>query len=128
MQLLFQSSSEGSADCLGVIPAQVQAIDADQVIVPHMGWNRNYFVTDKGKYYSEVADGFYGYFVHSFAAPIGPWTIAKCRHGQWFSSMVRQNNFWGIQFHPERSSRVGQQLLRAFLAEESSVSMQESSQ
>ncbi len=55
------------------------------------------------------------YFVHSYAAPVGPWTTATTDYGGEFSAMVRQRNFFGAQFHPERSSRAGSRLLAGFL-------------
>jgi glutamine amidotransferase len=59
--------------------------------------------------------GTHVYFVHSFFAPIGAWTQAVTDYGGDFSAVVRQRNFFGVQFHPERSSRAGQQLLANFL-------------
>lgn len=116
MQLLFQSSGEGGVDCLGIIPAKVRSLQPfDSLTIPHMGWNRNYFTDQRPPMFEEIGDGFYSYFVHSFAAPLGPWTVAQCRHGDLFSSIVSHRNFTGIQFHPERSSSVGEQLLECFV-------------
>ena len=121
MQLLFESSEEGDVDCLGIIPARISALPvAPGITIPHMGWNRNALVTAH-PLLADVDDGFYGYFVHSYAAPIGSWTLAQSHHGSEFSSMVCHNNFVGIQFHPERSAAVGQQLLSNFLRLQSEV-------
>ena len=106
MQLLFESSEEDNADLLGLIPARLERIPKKQGLrVPHMGWNairnvRPDTLTDK-------LDENWFYFVHSFAAPVGNWTLSISTHGQAFSAIVRQDNFYGAQFHPERSARAG---------------------
>ncbi len=123
MQLLFESSQEGSVACLGVIPAQVKVLPIRPGLsIPHTGWNQNRFMESADpSFFAGLPDDFYAYFVHSFAAPLGPWTVARCRHGVAFSSMVSQRNFTGIQFHPERSGPAGSQILKRFLESESSV-------
>jgi len=62
-----------------------------------------------------VSDGDYAYFVHSFAASVADATLAKSEYGSPFSAIVRQDNVWGCQFHPERSSKTGAQILKNFL-------------
>jgi len=116
MQLLFESSTEGNTPCLGVIPGTISLLPASVGIrVPHIGWNfTNQQMTDpltKG-----LPANPWFYFVHSFAAPLGKYTVASSTHGKAFSAIVRQNNFYGVQFHPERSSKYGAQLLQNFLA------------
>lgn len=114
MQLLFESSEEGDTACLGMIPARVTRFaDRAGLPVPHMGWNR-VRPTDACAW-PELGDAPYMYFVHSYAAPVGPWTIATTDYGGEFSAMVRVRNFYGAQFHPERSSRAGGRLLAQFL-------------
>ncbi len=121
MQLLFESSAEGDVPCLGIIPARIEALPVEAgLTIPHMGWNRNALVNQHA-ILSDIEDGFYAYFVHSYAAPMGPWTVARSRHGREFSSIVSHRNFVGIQFHPERSATVGQQLLSNFLRLQSEV-------
>ncbi len=118
MQLLFEESTEGNVACLGIIPSVVESIPGNAGLsVPHMGWNQNHWAKGQSeqRIISGIESGFYGYFVHSFAAPVGPWTLASCDHGVSFSSIVAWKNFFGIQFHPERSGRAGQQLLANFL-------------
>lgn len=115
MQLLFESSDEGDTRCLGLIPARVARFpDRDGYPVPHMGWNRVDLRTS-----SALMDGLgdrpHLYFVHSYAAPVGPWTVATSDYGGEFSAVVRHGNFHGAQFHPERSSRAGARLLQNFL-------------
>ena len=114
MQLLFDSSAEDEAKLLGLIPARLERLPTGQGLrVPHMGWNaiRN---THADPLTSRL-DGNWFYFVHSYAAPVGDWTLSTARHGQAFSAVVRRNNFYGAQFHPERSAKAGAGLLRAFL-------------
>ena len=114
MQLLFDSSEEDDAELLGMIPARLQRIPEQAGLrVPHMGWNA-IELTDTDPL-TQSLDRNWFYFVHSYAAPVGPWTLATSRHGIRFSAVVRQGNFYGAQFHPERSAGAGAQLLNAFL-------------
>lgn len=117
MQLLFETSAEDETVCLGVIPARVTALPAsDGLSIPHTGWNLNGWNRSLSHDLSQHVPGdFYGYFVHSYAAPPGPWTLATTHHGEAFSSIVAWRNFLGIQFHPERSGDAGQKLLAGFL-------------
>lgn len=113
MQLLFEASEEGDTTCLGIIPARIARFaDRAGLPVPHMGWNR---VHATGASWAGLEESPYMYFVHSYAAPVGPWTTATTDYGGEFSAMVRQRNFFGAQFHPERSSRAGSRLLAGFL-------------
>ena len=115
MQLLFTSSDEGNTPCLGIIEGQVQRlVPAPDLPVPHMGWN-----SLMNRRIDPLLDGFtdeaYVYFVHSFAASPGPTTLASTQYGTAIAAVVRQDNFWGAQFHPERSGRPGARLLDNFL-------------
>jgi glutamine amidotransferase len=115
MQLLFDASDEGGTACLGLIPARVRRFpDRDGLPVPHMGWNQLEF---EGTHplLRGIAPGEYVYFVHSYRADAGPWTVSTCDYGGPFSALVQHGNFYGAQFHPERSGRVGARLLANFL-------------
>jgi len=114
MQLLFESSEEDDADLLGLIPGRLERFrETEGLRVPHMGWNViRSLQTDE---FSSSLDGSWFYFVHSYAAPVGDWTLASSIHGQSFSAVVRRNNFYGAQFHPERSAAAGARLLQNFL-------------
>ncbi|MBE9548300.1 MAG: imidazole glycerol phosphate synthase subunit HisH [Proteobacteria bacterium] len=114
MQLLFESSEEDNAELLGIIPARLSRL-AEQpgLRVPHMGWN--VISRLKPDPFGDPVDGKWFYFVHSYAAPIGNWTLASSTHGQPFSALVRQENFYGAQFHPERSASAGAALLKNFM-------------
>ncbi|MBP7013455.1 MAG: imidazole glycerol phosphate synthase subunit HisH [Steroidobacteraceae bacterium] len=116
MQLLFAGSEEGATECLGIFPARVARFpDRQGFPVPHMGWNQ--LVPQPGSPLARgLGDDAYLYFVHSYAAPVGPWTDGVTDYGGAFSALVRHANFHGAQFHPERSSRAGQRLLANFLA------------
>jgi glutamine amidotransferase len=114
MQLLFEASEEDDASLLGLIPARLARLsEADRLRVPHMGWNA--LRTRAADPLTAGLDGKWFYFVHSYAAPTGDWTLATSHHGSTFSAVVRRNNFSGAQFHPERSAAAGARLLRNFL-------------
>ena len=116
MQLLFESSEEGDVSCLGMLPGRVRRFaDRDDLPVPHMGWNQLEF-SRPVPLLSDIAAGDYVYFVHSYAAPVTDATLAISSYGDAFSAIVQRGNVHGAQFHPERSARVGAQLLRNFLA------------
>jgi len=114
MQLLFESSEEDDATLLGIIPARLRRLpEGDGQRVPHMGWN--VVAAVRADPLSDPLDGKWFYFVHSYAAPLGEWTLATSRHGDEFSAVVRHGNFYGAQFHPERSAAAGALLLKGFL-------------
>ena len=114
MQLLFESSEEDQASLLGLIPARLTRLPRSaENRVPHMGWNR--LACLRPDALGDPLDGQWFYFVHSYAAPLGEWTLASCTHGRDFSAFVRRGNFYGAQFHPERSAAAGSRLLQAFL-------------
>ena len=115
MQLLFLKSEEGSAQCLGILPQTVRKLEPKQGRpVPHMGWNRLHIVRED-PLLEGVAEGEYLYFVHSYAAPVSHSTLATSDYGVPIAAVVRKENFWGTQFHPERSTRAGARILANFL-------------
>jgi imidazole glycerol-phosphate synthase subunit HisH len=115
MQLLYDSSAEGQAECLGVIPGRALRFDAAEGHpVPHMGWNTLDTLRPNALLQGLKA-GDYAYFVHSYALELSDATIASCDYGSRFSACVHWRNFFGAQFHPERSAAVGSRLLRNFL-------------
>ena len=115
MQLLFQHSEEGPTDCLGVLPGAVQRLHGEPVLpVPHMGWNSLRMLRDD-PLLEGLAAGEYLYFVHGYAAPVAAATVATASYGVEVAAVVRQGNFWGTQFHPERSARPGARILANFL-------------
>jgi glutamine amidotransferase len=115
MQLLFKHSEEGAVDCLGIIPDTVRRLKAEPGRpVPHMGWN-NLVTLHEDPLLDGVTDSDYVYFVHSYAAPVSDITLARTDYGAQVSAVVRRGNFWGTQFHPERSADTGSRILANFL-------------
>ena len=115
MQLLFASSEEEETRCLGVIDAEVRRFPASPDLpVPQMGWNELASRRRVAAARRRCRNGAYAYFVHSYAAPPGPYTRAVTTYGVPFSAVVEQGNFFGTQFHPERSSRAGARDPRKF--------------
>lgn len=115
MQLLFQRSEEGNIDCLGILADQVKRLQPAQGRpVPHMGWNQ--LAPLRGDPILEgISADDYVYFVHSFAVPVSDITLASTDYGAALSAIVRRGNFWGTQFHPERSAETGARILANFL-------------
>jgi glutamine amidotransferase len=115
MQLLFESSEEGATPSLGLIPGKVALLpESPGITVPHMGWNTLKVLKDNPLLRGFDAETRF-YFVHSFAGPVNEFTLASCEHGAAFAAVVQRGNFWGAQFHPERSGAAGAQLLKNFL-------------
>ncbi|HEX8194359.1 MAG TPA: imidazole glycerol phosphate synthase subunit HisH [Allosphingosinicella sp.] len=112
MQILFEASEEEDTACLGLIAGRVRRLAAAPGMpVPHMGWSR-LEVADAG---IGLASGEYVYFAHSFACDDGPATLARAEYGRAVPAVVRQGNFTGAQFHPERSGEAGARFLRTWL-------------
>ena len=115
MQMLFEASEEGKAQCLGIIPGHASRFPVtDGLPVPHMGWN-TLKIDRPNPLLEGLHEDDYAYFVHSYALGIGPATIASSEYGHAFSACVQWRNFFGAQFHPERSAAVGARLLQNFL-------------
>ncbi len=115
LQLLCESSEEGDTTCLGIIPGRVKKFDANQNIkVPHMGWNQlQQRVNDP--VWKEVGEGSYVYFVHSYYVPSSEYMIGSCTYDVTFAAAIRKDNFWGVQFHTEKSGDVGERILNNFI-------------
>ena len=112
MQLLCRSTEEGNIDCLDIISTDVKKI-SNKVKVPHMGWNN--ISNLKSQLFNNVIDNEFMYLVHSFYVPIIPETIAESNYNGFFSVAIQKNNFYGVQFHPEKSSKPGIKILENFL-------------
>jgi imidazole glycerol-phosphate synthase subunit HisH len=116
MQLFYEASAENDVSCLGVIPGRVQRLAAGPGLpVPHMGWNQLSFRRES-PLTAGIAEGDYAYFVHGFSVAPGEETVATCDYGGEFAAVVQHGNFFGTQFHPERSAGVGRRLLANFLS------------
>tara|TARA_R110002167_G_scaffold178598_17_gene378404 strand:+ start:529 stop:1131 length:603 start_codon:yes stop_codon:yes gene_type:complete len=117
MQLMVEKSAEslnGSTPCLNLIPGEVKRMQVGDLRLPHMGWNT---VTplDNTSLFKGIPAATYFYFVHSFAVALSEFTLASCQYGMDFSAALHKDNFFGVQFHPERSSDAGAQLLKNFI-------------
>ncbi len=120
MQLMGKLSEEKGqkadeiVDCLGLVSGEVRLMQTGDLPLPHMGWN-NVSANAGNPLFKGIEEGEYFYFVHSFAMPVGDYTIAQCEYGQPFSAAIQNGNYYGVQFHPERSSRAGSKLIQNFL-------------
>ena len=115
MQLLGRGSDEnGGVTTLGLVDEPVSLMDTQGLPLPHMGWNQ--ITAQAGNHlFRNIPDGSYFYFVHSYAMPVNAATIAQCDYGHPFTAALQKDNFFGVQFHPERSGKAGAQLLKNFL-------------
>ncbi|XBS68517.1 imidazole glycerol phosphate synthase subunit HisH [Acerihabitans sp. KWT182] len=115
MQLLGSRSDEnGGIATLGIIDTPVVKMTDYGLPLPHMGWNQVQPRSDS-RLFRGIDDGSYFYFVHSYAMPLCPATLAQCNYGEPFSAAVERDNFFGVQFHPERSGAAGARILKNFL-------------
>lgn len=122
MQVLCRHSEEGDAECLGVFDAKVrrfsagvpESADGERLKVPHMGWNQ--LGNMESKLFAGIESGSYVYFVHSYFAGLCPDTIGTAHYGTLFSAALKYENFYGVQFHPEKSGETGLRLLQNFLS------------
>lgn len=115
MQLLGKYSEEtNGVELLNIIDQDIAKMVDFNLPLPHMGWNRVYPQTANPLFHA-IEDGSYFYFVHSYAMPVNPYTLAQCHYSAPFSAAVQKDNFFGVQFHPERSGAAGAQLLKNFL-------------
>lgn len=116
MQLLFETLEEGGQiiEGLGLLPGHVGALDTRDLPSPHMGWNQLHPLSGF-PLIKNIKTGDYAYFVHSYGAALSAYTLAACDYGMPFSAIMRKDNIMGCQFHPERSSKVGAQILKNFV-------------
>ena len=114
-QLLCSHSEEGDVDCIGVFDAQVKRFQPQQHEdkVPCMGWNQ---LTDTKSPLMQGIEGSYVYFVHSYYVPLCDETIATADYILPYSAAMHKDNFYACQFHPEKSGRVGELIIKNFLA------------
>ncbi len=112
LQLLCMFSEEGETNCIDIIPATVKKIPPPAK-VPHIGWNT--ITKLQTPLFANVLEGAYVYYANSFCVPPIKQSIALTNYHQNFSAALHHKNFYGIQFHPEKSGLVGEQILRNFL-------------
>ena len=115
MQLMCKYSEENNTECLGIFDEQVKHFKPkdSSIKVPQIGWNNIYNL--KTDLFKDLTDNSYCYFVHGYYAAFGEHTIATTDYVQPYSSALHKNNFYGVQFHPEKSANVGEQILRNFI-------------
>lgn len=113
MQLMCNSSEEGNTVCLGIFDQKIKLFKSTEFKVPQIGWNKIYDL--KTNLFKEIKEQEYQYFVHSYYAELGENTIAKTNYTIEYSSALKKNNFYGVQFHPEKSSAAGQTVLENFI-------------
>jgi len=115
MQLITEFSEEGNSELLGIIPVKTLRFkEAESKKVPHMGWNQ-ISLTAENPLFSGIEDKTYFYFVHSYYIEFNPnFTIAFCNYGIKFAAAIQKDNFYGVQFHPEKSGEAGEMLLKNF--------------
>lgn len=115
MQLLCRDSEENNTNCMGVFDVPVKRFTSADLKIPHVGWNS---IQASGE--NILMEGLkkeeYMYFVHSFYAPVNPYTTAICDYVQPFSAMLQKDNFYAAQFHAEISGMAGQKIIQNFLA------------
>jgi glutamine amidotransferase len=120
MQLLFDHSEEGDTNCLGIIPYKVKKFtpvlneDHSRLKVPQIGWNEIFDL--KSELFSGIKEHSFVYYVHSYYAEMNPYCIAATEYGINYAGAVKKDNFYGVQFHTEKSAETGMQILQNFLS------------
>ena len=118
LQLLCEFTEEKDTHCIGVFPVRVKKFIKPKK-VPHVGWNNLYDIhselIDSNSELRDQNNDIYMYFVHSYYAELSVYTEAKCLYEEEFSSILRKDNFYAVQFHPEKSGKNGANLLNKFI-------------
>ncbi len=112
MQLMCRFSEENNTDCLNIFPIDVLKFD-QKLKVPQIGWN--VINNLRGKLYEGVEENSYMYYVHSYYIPKNEYAIALTDYGVQYAGAIQKDNFYACQFHPEKSSGVGEQILKNFI-------------
>ncbi|MBR5656656.1 MAG: imidazole glycerol phosphate synthase subunit HisH [Prevotella sp.] len=115
-QLLCQHSEEGDTDCIGIFPVEVKRFHPvrHEDKVPAMGWNKLTF-TQRDPVFKGLPEHPYVYFVHSYYVPLCEWTIAQTDYILSYSAAIHKDNFWAMQFHPEKSGDIGEIIIKNFI-------------
>lgn len=116
-QLLCKHSEEGNTDCIGLFPMEVKRFQptCHEDKVPAIGWNRIELGDEPCKLLNGLGENPYVYFIHSYYVPVSQWTIATANYTSPFSAALHKDNFYATQFHPEKSGKVGEQILKNFM-------------
>jgi imidazole glycerol-phosphate synthase subunit HisH len=115
MQLLCQHSEENDTECLSVVPVQVKKFKSTKqaIKVPQIGWNNIYDL--QSNLFKGIEEKSFIYNVHSYYAEDSEYTIAKCDYGIEYAAAIKKDNFYGVQFHTEKSAAIGDQILKNFI-------------
>ncbi|MDR3367411.1 MAG: imidazole glycerol phosphate synthase subunit HisH [Prevotellaceae bacterium] len=113
LQLLCAYSEEGDTECLGIFDERVSRFRPGEHKIPHIGWNT--IQTTESPLFAGLPKEPYVYYVHSYCAELGAHTIAATDYAQPFSAALHKDNFYAVQFHPEKSAQAGEQILKNFL-------------
>lgn len=113
MQLMCSFSEENSTNCLGIFSEKVRLFETPTLKVPQIGWNS--VAKIKSLLFDGIAENDYFYFVHSYFVETSQHAIATTHYGVDYSSALQKDNFYAVQFHPEKSGKVGQRLLENFI-------------
>lgn len=114
LQLMCKHSEENNTNCLGIFDLKVCKFSSDNHKVPHVGWNDIHAL--KSPLFSNIQENDYVYYVHSFYAELSVDTIAQTHYVHPYSAALHKNNFYAVQFHPEKSGKVGEKILDNFLS------------
>lgn len=115
MQLMCDYSEENDTQCLGIFPEKVKLFSPQDASlkVPQIGWNNIYNL--KSPLFRDIPENSFCYFVHGYYASLGDDTIATTDYAQPYSAALHRNNFYGVQFHPEKSATTGEKIIKNFL-------------
>jgi imidazole glycerol-phosphate synthase subunit HisH len=113
MHLLMDWSEEGNTPCLGIIKGEVKKFKGENCKIPKIGWNT--VSTDNDALFSSIINDNYFYFVHSYFISINENSIGTSRYIEDYTSVIKKDNYYGVQFHPEKSGKTGSQFIQNFL-------------
>jgi glutamine amidotransferase len=114
MQLMCEHSDEGNVDGLGIFPLTAVKFDSADTKVPHIGWNTVHYKSGN-KLFNDIKQDEFFYFANSYYAPVDKLTIAASENHVSFSASLEKENYYGVQFHPEKSSESGLKILSNFI-------------
>ena len=116
-QLMCANSEEGNVDCLNIFPVQVKKFQTENNVfkIPQIGWNN--LIDLKSNLFKNISEQSFVYFVHSYYCEMSEYTIATCDYILPFSAALHKDNFYAVQFHPEKSADIGNRIIQNFINE-----------
>jgi len=115
MQLMCNYSEEGDTSCLGIINTRVKKFNSNNNKIPQIGWNN--IKNLKTNLFKGITENEFMYFVHTYFVPKSTYTISESLYGLNYSSAINKDNFYGTQFHPEKSGLIGEKIIKNFISE-----------